>query len=83
MIEDCRKVGLKDPVINDSSTEFVITIWRPDKKCRSLENQEKQVANWSNQCNCNKDLFIKGLHDLRSKIKGSLVIMGNIDESNI
>ena len=32
LVEDCRKAGLRDPVIDDSRTEFVITIWRPDKR---------------------------------------------------
>lgn len=30
LIHDCRAAGLKDPEIDDSRSEFVITIWRPD-----------------------------------------------------
>ena len=29
LIHDCREAGLKDPEIDDSRSEFVITIWRP------------------------------------------------------
>lgn len=30
LIHDCRDAGLKDPEIDDSRSEFVITIWRPN-----------------------------------------------------
>ena len=30
LIHDCRAAGLKDPEIDDSHSEFVITIWRPN-----------------------------------------------------
>jgi predicted HTH transcriptional regulator len=30
LIHDCRAVGLRDPEIDDSRSEFVITIWRPN-----------------------------------------------------
>jgi predicted HTH transcriptional regulator len=78
LVEDCRKAGLRDPVIDDSRTEFVITIWRPDKKSGPLEKQEEQVAN---SCNCDKNTFLEALHDLKSKIKGSLVIGGDPDDA--
>ena len=78
LVEDCRKAGLRDPVIDDSRTEFVITIWRPDKKSGPLEKQEEQVAN---SCNCDKNTFLEALHDLKSKIKGGLVIGGDPDDA--
>jgi predicted HTH transcriptional regulator len=42
LIHDCRAAGLKDPEIDDSRSEFVITIWRPTS-CNSCETTTNKL----------------------------------------
>lgn len=45
LIHDCRAAGLKDPEIDDSRSEFVITIWRPDSSATGTTTANKPQIN--------------------------------------
>lgn len=41
LVADCRAAGLRDPEVDDSRTEFIVTIWRPADNVRGTADKKQ------------------------------------------